>query len=102
MSALIERRPPPSYWEDWLERTRDESKPEPESERHISDRSLDCLAAYAREAHGPTAAASLGISESTFKSHLSLAFASLGVTNSIEAFKALGWLYVPPKETDHE
>jgi len=49
---------------------------------------------YATHGTHKAAAHAMGLSEQTIKNHLSAVYHRLGVTGSIEAFTALGWLRV--------
>lgn len=56
---------------------------------------LRALAAYAATGDMHLAADKLGLSFYTVRNHLYVARGKLGVTSSIDAFRALDWLIVP-------
>jgi DNA-binding CsgD family transcriptional regulator len=70
-------------------------------DRHswISDRQLQCLELLLRHDR-KTAAARLGIAQSTVRNHLNRLYASLGVSSASQAAIVLGWLRLPDAGVD--
>ncbi len=61
----------------------------------MTPRQRQTLIAYLSTGSRKEAAIRLGVAPQTVKSHLSGAYASLGVENALEAARLLGWLRVP-------
>jgi DNA-binding CsgD family transcriptional regulator len=61
----------------------------------LTARQFECLRLYALQDSQREVARELGLSPITVKKHVNAAYAVLGVSNAIEAFRALGWLRVP-------
>ena len=60
----------------------------------LSPRQRQALATYAMTGDGRHSADLMGISYQTFKNHMRDARNRLGVTSTVDAFRALGWLVV--------
>ena len=65
----------------------------------LSSREYECLRQYALLCSQALIGPVIGIAENTAKTYLTSAYAKLGVTGNIDAFRAMGWLQVP---TDQE
>ena len=59
---------------------------------------MRAMAAYAASGDLHRAADNLGLSFYTVRNQLYVARGKLGVTSSIDAFRALGWLVIPAEE----
>jgi DNA-binding CsgD family transcriptional regulator len=68
----------------------------PEPGERLTPKEEEAVRSFAQTGAIKLAALEMGITDKTFKNHLTAVYRKLDVDNCIEAFRALGWL-TPPR-----